>query len=375
MRKFIISWIAVVIIIVISFYLYTSLGDSKKETNRNTELIKKTVFTTKVKNNVVPIVIQASGNLIAKNKVELFAEVQGVLETYKKEFRTGIQFREGEVIIKINSDEHFATLQAQKSSLQSLITSIMPDIKLDYSDSYNNWNTYLNSFGINSYIDKLPEPKSEKERYFITGRNIYNSYYNVKNLEARLRKYSLVAPFDGILTETQSNRGTLVRSGQKLGEFINVDVFELPLSVNAIYANSLKAGKNVKLYNADNTQNWVGKVLRINGKINQETQTVQVFIEIRGKNLREGLYLQADVETKQEANAIEIDRKLLVNNESVYIVKDTILQLMKVTPIHFNKKTVVIGDIPNGSLLVSKIVSGAYDGMPVTIFKENLIKQ
>ncbi len=50
---------------------------------------------------------------------------------------------------------------------------------------------------------------SEKENYFITGRGIVSSYYNLKNLEQRLSKYVISAPFSGILTEALVTEGTL----------------------------------------------------------------------------------------------------------------------------------------------------------------------
>ena len=58
-----------------------------------------------------------------------------------------------------------------------------------------------------------------KENYFISGRGIVSSFYNVKNLEQRLSKYNISAPFNGILVEALVTEGTLIRNGQKLGEF------------------------------------------------------------------------------------------------------------------------------------------------------------
>ena len=106
----------------------------------------KTVFVENVKNGTVPITITANGNLVAKNKIEIFSEVQGVLQPTSKEFRPGNSYRKGEVILKLNSEEHYANLQAQKSNLYNNITSIMPDIRLDYPEQYAKWEQYLRDF-------------------------------------------------------------------------------------------------------------------------------------------------------------------------------------------------------------------------------------
>ena len=367
MRKLIIVG-AGIVVLGLSFLISNLLKNSKKAAKQEVVKVEKTVFVKDVKNGEVAINITANGNLVAKNKVAIFSEVQGVLQGTGKEFKAGVSYKKGQTLLHINSQEFYASIQSQRSSLQNLIASIMPDMRLDYPESFKKWDVYLKNFNIKSIVKPLPEPSSDKEKYFITGKNIYTNFYNVKNLEARLAKYNVRAPFNGIITEALVTNGTLVRAGQKMGEFIDASVFELPLSVNAGFADILQVNKKVTLYNLEKTKTWIGRVARINGKIDQATQTVQVFIEVKGKDVREGMHLEANVPVKTATEAIEIDRKLLIENNSVYVVKNNVLDLVKVNPIHFNEKTVVVKGLKNGDKLVEKPVAGAYVGLPVTIF-------
>lgn len=369
MRKIIIV-LAGIVLLGGAFLISKSLKDSKKTPERKVEDVEKTVFIEEVNNKSIPITITANGALTAKNSVELYSEVQGVLLATGKEFKAGVAYKKGQTLLRINSAEHYATIQAQRSSLQNLIASIMPDLRLDYPDAFQKWNTYLTNFSVDKAVAKLPEATNDKEKYFITGKNIYATYYNIKNLEARLAKYNIRAPFNGILTESLVNNGTLVRAGQKMGAFIDTSIFELSLAVNAEFASILKIGKEVTLQNLEKTQTWKGKVSRINGKIDQTSQTLQIFIDVKGEGLKEGLYLEANVPAKEETNAIEIDRKLLVENKSLFVVKQNILDLVEVNPVYFNENTVVVKGLKNGMQLVAKPVPGAYAGMPVKIFRE-----
>lgn len=370
MRKLIITGIGLAVL-ALSFLFSKYLENSKEKPKSKATKIEKTAFVTEVKNKEVPVVITANGNLIAKNKVDIYSEVQGVLQATGKDFRVGTPYKKGQTLLKINSQEFYASIQSQRSSLQNLIASVMPDLRLDYPESFQTWSTYLQNFNINSSLQPLPEPKSDKERYFLSGKNIYTSFYNIKNLEVRLGKYNIRAPFDGILTEALVTNGTLVRSGQKMGEFIDTSVFELPLSVNAAFADVLVKGKKVTLHNLEKTKTWDGVVTRINGRIDQASQTVTIYIEIKGEGLREGMYLEANVATQPVSDAIEINRKLLVENKSVYLVKDSVLSLVDIQPVHFKENTVVVKGLLNGSKLVVKPIAGAYSGMPVKIFSEN----
>ncbi|WGH76438.1 efflux RND transporter periplasmic adaptor subunit [Tenacibaculum tangerinum] len=369
MRKLKIVGVAIAVL-AIAFLIARYFKNSKKPPVQKLNKIEKTVFVQEVKNGEIPVNISANGSLVAKNKIALFAEVQGVLQATGKDFRAGVRYKKGQTLLRINNQEFYASIQSQRSSLQNLIASIMPDIRLDFPEDFEKWDTYLKNFDINKAVQPLPKPSSDKGKYFLTGKNIYTTYYNIKNSEVRLGKYRINAPFNGVLTEALVTSGTLVRPGQKLGEFIDVSVFELPLSVNAAFAAILKEGKTVTLHDLEKTNKWTGKVSRINSKINQNTQTVQVFIEVKGQELREGMYLEANVPAKTATNAFEINRKLLVDNNAVYVVKNNTLDLVEVTPVHFNENTVIIKGLKDGEQLVSKPVPGAYIGMPIKIFSE-----
>lgn len=344
---------------------------NKNKPKPSFDKIIKTVRVDTVRNKEVPITITASGNLVAKNRIELYSEVQGVLQVSKKDFKAGTHYNRGETLLSINSDEFYASLQSQKSNLFNLITSVLPDIRLDYPEQFEKWDNYVKDFDMNKATPPLPKFENDKEKYFITGRGIVTAYYNVKNLEVKLRKYHIRAPFNGILTEALVTPGSLVRNGQKLGEFIDPSVYEVEVSVNAEFSKLLKTGSPVELHNMERTTSYKGIVIRLNGKVDQSSQTIKAFIQVSGKDLKEGMYLEADLAAKPEADAYEISRKLLVNNNSLYIVKDSVLDLLKVDPVYFNAETVVVKGLPDNSLVLSQSVPGSYSGMPVKINPAN----
>ena len=58
---------------------------------------------------------------------------------------------------------------------------------------------------------------------------------------------------------------------------------------------------------------------------------------------------------------------MLLNSNSVYTVKDSLLKLVKVNPIYFNEETVIVKGLEDGAKVLSKPVPGAYTGMKVKI--------
>lgn len=369
MRKSITIIIGVVLIIA-GAYIAHDLANMERRQRPREEKSAPTVFVENVAKATVPVQVIESGRLMAKNRIEIFAEVQGVMEATGREFKPGVRYGKGEIYVKIRDNDYYANLQAQKSNLQNLITSILPDLRLDYPEAYKKWDQYLRNFDITKSVPDLPEPTSDKEKFFITGRNIYTTYYNTKNMEIVLSKYNLRAPFTGVLVEALANPGTLVRPGQKLGEFIDPSIYEMEVAVNKSILPALKVGKKVKVRDPENhSQIYEGSIIRINGSIDRTTQTVRVYVELHSEELREGMYLEAIMSGEAIDDAIEIDRSLLVDESYVYQVEDSTLQLVQVEPVFFNQKSVIIKGLENGKQIISRIVPGAYSGMKVQIFE------
>lgn len=324
------------------------------------------VYTDEVKNVQVPVTIIEKGSLQALRKVELYSEVQGILLSNDRLFKSGQQYKEGSTLFSIDDKEFKSNLVAQKSVLYNLITQIMPDLKLDYPEVFPKWERYLNNFDINRpNTPSLPEFSNDKEKYFINNKNIVTTYYNIKNLEERHKKYKIYAPFYGVVTESLVNPGALVRPGQKLGTILSPAVYELPISVNESYKDFIKIGKTVKLHNLDRTQSWKGKIARIDATINTATQGMQIFVQARGKDLREGMFLEAEIDGGAITEGFELSRKLLVQNTKTYTVVNDKLKLIDLDIAFFKDKTAVITNLADGTIILENPIPGAYDGMLV----------
>lgn len=369
MRNIILSIIALAIIIGAVFGAMAIVKYNNKP-KPVAEKVIKTVFVETAQNGTVPIVIPSNGNLVAKNKLELFAEVQGVFTSSAHDFKAGQAYRKGQTLLRMDASEYYASVQAAKSDFYNLITSLMPDLRLDYPEAFPVWENYLRSLDINQSLKELPAMTDEKVKFFITGRGVISSYYNIKNLEQRLSKYSITAPFNGVLTEALVTKGTLIRQGQKLGEFIDTSVYELELAIGKTYSDLLKLGETVDLKTIDGNDTYQGVVTRVNSKIDQATQTIKVYVEVKGEDLKEGMYLEAQLNAKDEANAMRLSRKLLVNQSEIFIVRDSILDLIEIDPVYFSAKEMVVKGIPDGTQYLSRNVPGAYAGMLVKVFKE-----
>lgn len=369
MRQVIISAIGI-LIIAIGFFGMQKMASTEKPIPEKEVRAIPSVFTQIVKNGDSPITVTASGNLSARDRIEIFSEVQGIFEYSSNQFKPGIFFKKGAVLLQLNSDEFRANLRAQKSNLYNQIVALLPDLKFDYPDSFKKWEDYVTTFDVEKIVSPLPTPSSDKEKLFIAGRNINSTWYNIKNLEERLTKYTIYAPYSGVLTQANINKGALVRGGQKLGEFIDPNIYELEVALNSSYADLLKVGNAVTLNNIERSKSWSGRVNRLNSLIDPNTQTIQAFIRVSGKGLREGMYLEADLTAKNEENTFVVSRKLLTDNNKLFVLEGETIKLKEIDPVHFNEKTVVVRGLTDGTEILERMLPGAYEGMTVKRFQK-----
>ena len=366
MRKIIIVAIAIGLLIG-SILWANQIVNSKKIKKSAQKTSVPTAYTQKATNEPIEIIITESGLLTAKRRAEIFSEVQGLMLPGDKDFKPGVSFKKNQTILRIDNQEFMASVHGQRSILQNQLTSMLPDLRLDFPQSFALWQAYLTDYNIHKTTLPLPELNSDKEKYFITSRGIYTSYYQIKNMEITARKHTILAPFDGIVTSSEINPGTVVRPGQKLGEFIDPSTLELRISLKQALAPMIKTGVSATCTLPGNPiRSWEAKVSRINAKVNPYTQTVDAFIELSGADLKDGMYMEAQLSGTHTVHAYEVDRSLLIQDKSLYIVTDSTLSLRPVTILYKKKSTVLVDGIDGTNLLVRPI-PGAYDGMKVSI--------
>ncbi|GAA4832797.1 HlyD family efflux transporter periplasmic adaptor subunit [Algivirga pacifica] len=314
--------------------------------------------------------LQATGKLTSKERFEVYAQVEGSLLASAKSFKEGNTYRKGQPILSIDKGEYAMTLLAQKSNFLSAITAIIPDLKADFPESYPQWQKYLDQMDINKSLKALPTPVSEKEKYYLAGKGVYNAFYSIKSGEERLSKYTIYAPFSGVVTKSNVDAGLAVRPGMQLGEMIRTDVFEVALALPLKEAGQLSKGDKVTLSSPDIQGEWKGTVARIGGNLDPKSQLVNIFVMTSGKGLKEGMFMQAMIEGNTLEGVVEIPRKLLKNSK-VYIVEGNnrkgLLKQKYVEVVAVKENTAMVKGVSTKDAILMTTMKSAYEGMEVTI--------
>ena len=327
------------------------------------------VYVEVVKNGSNKIEIERNGKLKSSNRISIVSEVQGTKKKNRnKSFKEGVSFKKDETLIEINSAEFNSTVKQSRSELKNLIASVLPDIKIDYTENFNEWKSYFDNLSVENPISKLPNSSSEKENLFLVGRGIESAYYKAKNLEERLSKYKIKAPFDGILVKGNISEGAYIVPNQMLGEFIDPNNFEVGVSIPVNHIEKIKLNQSVSIISDDNKNTITGKIKRINRKVDEMTQTIKIFIEFNNKNLFEGKFVEVKIPLGIIPNSQIISRSLLINDNYVFIAnEDNKISKINVTPLFYNKENVIVSGLNDGARLITSNVSDIYEGMKIKV--------
>jgi len=357
----------VLIVIILSVLVFVFLRNMKKPPKRmNNGNNVLSVSTMTVKVDDIQLKVPVIGKLVAQNHVQIFSEVQGVLESGQKQFLEGVYYKKGEILLSINSKDTEYNVKAQRSSLLTQIAQILPELKFDFPDSYEQWQTYLADFDVEKSIRPLPEPMTDREKYYISAKGIYQTYYNIKNIENTFSKYRIKAPFNGTVVSSNIKPGTLVRGGQILGEFMSTFVYDLESSVTVEQAKLLKIGDKTYLKSEDNSKIVEGNISRINDNVDPNTLMVNVYITVKGNDLWEGMYLSGDIYSSKIVSAIEIPRRIITNNNTVFVIIDSIATESQVEIISLNGDNAVVTGLVDG-VKISTNSQNIYNGQKVII--------
>ena len=361
------KWILIVLGFVIlygSYKISQTIANSKPSKNREFKVVTKEVYTLKVTNVSYQVQIPSNGVLNAYKRISLTSRVQGVMQTIKPLFKVGQKYKKGQTLVQIDASDFNANVIAQRAYLYNLITSVLPDLQLDFPVAYSNWRIFLQKFELQKPVPALPLME-ENVNLFVSGRGIISSYYSLLNLEQSLKFYSIKAPFDGVLVVAKATEGSLVRPGQELGEFIAPGNYELMVALPKSYVDNVEVGAKVSLKSVDADQTYQGVIKRINAQVNSQTQSVEVYIQVKNSKLKEGMFLEAQIEAKEFDNVFAINRGLLNDDQQLYVVVANKLELKRVVPLHFTKTLAIVSGLENSDEIVAQPLIGAFVGMEV----------
>lgn len=369
-RKLIVGF-TVLIIIGGAFLLMKVLAGFRKEPPKiPPKEIKRYVKAEKVAYQDIESQVIGTGRLSSMHQVDVITEVQGKILAGNVPLKKGQSFKKGDLLFRIYDREARLNLLSRKSRFLNAIANLLPDFKVDFPDSYENWTRFLGDIKIEEDLPPLPKIASTKEKIFLAGRNILSDYYSIKSEEVRLKKYSVYAPFKGTYTQVLLEVGSVANPGSRVGEIIRTDKLELEVPVEAHNADWINPGDTAYVTTEDGSREWSGNVVRKADFVDAGTQSISVFVGLEStpqNPLYLGMYLKAVFPGVMVRNAMQIPRNAVFNSNEVFIVKDGRLAKRMIDIHKVDETTLIFSGLDQGAALVVEPLVNAAENSQVEI--------
>lgn len=338
-------WITIITVLVVVATLFGFSVLSKKKPSKpikppeNAQPLIATTIT--LMPEKMPIEIETVGRLQAVDDIQVISEVSGKVEPGTYPFRAGVTFKKYQVMLSIDADQEQFTLYSQRSQFINQVTHLISEMTVDFPDRVSIWEDFLDHLNVQSPLPRLPKVDNKKEEKFLSAMQIYSQYYDIRSLEARLEKYMIRAPFDGVVVQASVNPGDIVSQSKVLGRFQSSQLFEVVASVALKELLFVTVGQKVTLFSPEMNQSWTGKIVRLVPKVEEGAQMASFITRVESNTLFDGMIVELKTTTKLVPKVFALPRGYVEGGRTVYIQEDSQVKAKQVHILKQGTKVII----------------------------------
>jgi len=124
----------------------------------------------------------------------------------------------------------------------------------------------------------------------------------------------------------------------------------VPIKVADI--SKISRGNEVEINTVDNVKIYKGKIVRINSTVDQQTQSVQVYIQSSEKGILDGLFFNVAIKVQSDKKLARLPPQAIRNGNQVKVKKDESTKLVDVTIIEKTATDYLVIGLEDGALVI-----------------------
>ncbi len=246
--------------------------------------------------------IAAVGTLTAREGIDISNEVEGLIE--KIHVESGQMVNEGDLLVSLNTDVEQADLASLKAQEELAGTNF-------------------------DRVERMWKKKTVSENEFDSAQsNLKVAQANMKQIQARIAKKTIRAPFAGVLGIRNVSKGQYVAPGSKLFSLQDHSVLFADFSVPEQHFPDVTPGLEVQFrVSARPDTMFVGTVQAIEAKVDEATRNINVRAQLNNKQglLLPGMYTDVNLVLDQPVDRLVIPSTAIVFSsfgDAVFIVEE-----------------------------------------------------
>ncbi|WP_297184707.1 efflux RND transporter periplasmic adaptor subunit [uncultured Porticoccus sp.] len=317
--------------------------------------------------------VLTQGTVKPKVEVALAAQVAGQVMSVSANFVDGGFFSEGEVLLQLDSrDYDIEVIRASSRVAEAEKTLAME--RGQARQAKREWRDLGNREG-NALFLREPQLKAAEAALAGTRADLEQARIN-------LERTTIVAPFDGLIRQTQVNQGQYVSSGTQVAEIFATHTMAVRLPLTASQASRLSlplrpeadSPLQVTLSARFNGQqaNWPGLLVRTDATVDTRSRVIYGIVEVTNPYqysppLVAGLFVNAEVAGRSFDAVVRVPRQALYEKDQLLVLdEENRLRTGSVRVLQVLEESLLITGIPEGQLILLERPGYIVEGMKVS---------
>jgi len=385
---FIVAGVIVVVCIAIAFALIALRPPTERQTPPS---LAPFVSTTSIMIGEGAIPIYGGGTVRPHSELSVTAEVSGRVVWVNPMFQSGGRVTSGEILFKIDDSDYQSQVERARANVATQEVELMrvtAEAKIAETQ-FENWNRQDTTDFPTSLA--LWEPQIQAAQAALS-----RDQTELTEAELNLSRTTIRSPFAAAIESESVTLGQFVRIGETVGNLYSIDLVEIVVSLpdeSATLipnlwqlkpdAHSRHVSAKVTASYGDRQYSWNGYVDRAEASIAQQTQTIEVVIQVpkpftsgmasdqstSTPPLLIGMYVDVVIDGAQPDKFFIVRRTALKPDNEVWIVQeDRTLQRVPVEVLQRSQDEVyLMGTLEAGQKAVVSGLDAIVDGMSVRI--------
>ncbi len=270
------------------------------------------------------IVLTSQGTVEPTVSNSLVAEVSGTIESVSPTFVSGGSFKQGELLIQLDQRDYQIALTQARAQLSQAKAQYQEEVARGKQAKveWESLNRNRKPTALNLRTPQLAAAKANRDA----------AAAQVERAELDLQRTQIIAPYDGLVSNAQTDLGQFVSRGSMLGEIYSVNSMDIRLPLTSRQQVLLgeidasdEAPDNVSLQVSGKT--WPAKLVRIEG-VDTDTQQYNVIARVAipaasdSAVLRSGQFVQASINGAMLNDVYVVPRTAVREGSEVLVLKD-----------------------------------------------------
>ncbi|WP_447968995.1 efflux RND transporter periplasmic adaptor subunit [Nitrospira sp. M1] len=327
-----------------------------------------------------PISIEAWGVVQPAQRMTLRAQVNGEIIQVNPELVPGGRFTKGSTILRLNPKDYILDVRQRQTDLEKA--------RAEWLIEAGNQAVAKQEF------DLLGEDITEQEKALVlrspqlnvSKANVQAAQAALSSAKLMLTRTVLTAPFDASVLQRHVDLGTYITTASDIVTLVGSKEYWVEVSVPISQLRWIKIprtpnekGSPVKLYHDTvwgETAFRTGSVIRLLSDLEAEGRMARILVSIQdplnlytnnpeGPTVLLGTYLRAEIQGKELEHVVKVDRHILHDQETVWLLNaENTLEIRQVDIAFRGPKDVLISNgLQHGEHLIVTDIPSPTEGM------------